>query len=56
MQGVCSNILDQKSVSHQKSMVAYLGDLMEDDTDFSWQGAKAAHAVLPCEMERGTVT
>ena len=37
-------------------MVAYLGDLMEDATDFSWQGAKAAHAVLLCEMERGTVT
>ena len=56
MQGFCSNILEQKSVSRQNSMVAYLGDLMEDATDFSWQGAKAAHAVLLCEMERGTVT
>ena len=28
---------------------------MEDATDFTWQGAKAAHAVLMCEMERGTV-
>ena len=28
-------------------MVAYLGDLMEDATDFSWQGAKV--------NERGTV-
>ena len=36
-------------------MVSYLADLMEDATDFSWQGAKAAHAVLMCEMERGTV-
>ena len=26
---------------------------MEDATDFLWQGAKAAHAVLLCEMERG---
>ena len=34
-------------------MVSYLSDLMEDATDFSWQGAKAAHAVLLCEMERG---
>ena len=37
-------------------MIAYLGDLMEDATDFSWQGAKAAHAVLLCEMERGSLT
>ena len=56
VQGFCRNILDQKSTSRQKSMVAYLGDLMEDATDFSLQGAKAAHAVLLCEMERGTVT
>ena len=26
---------------------------MEDATDFSWQGANAAHAVLLCGMERG---
>ena len=37
------------------TMVAYMADLMEYATDFSWQGAKAAHAVLMCEMERGTV-
>ena len=28
---------------------------MEDATDFTWQGAKAAHAVLMCEMERGSL-
>ena len=28
---------------------------MEDATDFSWQGAKAAHAVLLCETERGSL-
>ena len=32
-----------------------MSDLMEDATDFSWASAKAAHAVLLCEMERGTV-
>ena len=37
------------------TMVSYLADLMEDGTDFSWQGAKAAHAVLMCKMERVTV-
>ena len=36
-------------------MIAYLVDLMEDATDFSWQGAKAAHAVLLCKMERGSL-
>ena len=29
---------------------------MEDATDFSWSSAKAAHPVLHCEMERGTVS
>ena len=33
-----------------------MSELMEDATDFTWQGAKAAHAVLLCEIERGTVT
>ena len=37
------------------TMVSYLGDLMEDATDFTWQGTKAAHAVLMCEMERGSL-
>ena len=36
-------------------MISYLVDLMEDTTDFTGQGAKAAHAVLMCEMERGSV-
>ena len=34
-------------------MFVYLSDLMEDTTGFSCQGAKASHAVLLCEMERG---
>ena len=37
-------------------MLQYLGDIMEDASDFSWQSAKASHAVLLCEMERGKVT
>ena len=28
---------------------------MEDATDFSWASAKASHAVLLCEMERGSL-
>ena len=33
-----------------------MADLMEDTTNFTWQGAKGAHAVLCCEFERGTLT
>ena len=36
-------------------MLYYLCDLMEDTNDFSWASAKASHAVLLCELERGTV-
>ena len=54
--GFCKNILEEKSESRKDSMISYLGDLMEDATDFSWQGAKAAHAVLLCEMERGSLS
>ena len=55
VQGFCRNILEEKSGKRKDLMVAYLGDLMEDAIDFSWQGAKAAHAVLMYEMERGSV-
>ena len=37
-------------------MTSYLGDLMEDTTNFSWQGTKGAHAVILCEMESGTLS
>ena len=55
VQVFCKNILEQKSSDRREIMVSYLGDLMKDATDFSWQGAKAAHAVLLCEMERGSL-
>ena len=55
IQGFCRNVLEEKSESRKDIMISYLGDLMEDATDFSWQGAKAAHAVLLCEMERGSL-
>ena len=55
VQGVCKNILEEKSNERKNIMVSYLSDLMEDATDFTWQGAKAAHAVLMCEVERGSL-
>ena len=56
VQGFCQNILDENDTTKREQMISYMSDLMEDATDFSWQGAKAAHAVLCCELERGTVT
>ena len=45
----------QKHGTRKDTMISYLADLMEDATDFTWQRAKASHAVLLCEMERGTL-
>ena len=55
VQGFCRNLLEESDWGRKDIMVSYLADLMEDATDFSWQGAKVAHTVLMCEMERGTV-
>ena len=55
IQGFTRNILDESDGSVREQMLWYLNDLMEDATDFSWASAKAAHAVLLCEMERHSV-
>ena len=36
-------------------MLEYLSEIMEDANDFSWQSAKASHAVLLCRMEEEKV-
>ena len=56
VQGFVKNILDEQNEQNREHMLQYLGDIMEDASDFSWQSAKASHAVLLCEMERGKVT
>ena len=48
-------MLDEPDQKIRENMIQYMGELFEDATDFSWQGAKAAHAVLLCEFERGTL-
>ena len=55
VQGFCKNMLDEPDKKIRENMIQYMGELFEDATDFSWQGAKAAYAVLLCEFERGTV-
>ena len=56
VQGFCRNVLDEKCNKRREVMISYLSDIMEDATDFSWSSAKASHAVLLCEMERGCLT
>ena len=48
--------MDEKDNSKREKLISYMSDLMEDATDFSWQGAKAGHAVLCCELGRGSVS
>ena len=55
VQGFARNILEESDENSRKCMLNYLSDLMEDANDFSWSNAKASHAVLMCEMERGAV-
>ena len=56
VQRFCKNVLNESCHSKWEKMIAYMADLMEDVNDFTWQGAKVAHAVLCCELEQGTVT
>ena len=46
-------MLEETDHKIREKMIQYMGELMEDATDFSWQGAKGAYAVLLCEFERG---
>ena len=56
VQGFAKNILEEQNPIFCESMLQYLADLMEDATHFSWANAKASHAVLLCEMKRGSLT
>ena len=51
VQGFVKNVLDENDFEIIECMLQYLGDLMDDTTDISWQSAKANHALLLCEME-----
>ena len=55
VQGFSKNILEETDHKIREQMLQYLSELMEDATDFAWASAKAAHTVLPCVMERGSV-
>ena len=46
---------EESNVDTKNTMLDYLSEIMEDANDFSWQSAKASHAVLLCRMEEGKV-
>ena len=49
-------IQEEKSEQSQSAMLDYLGNLMEDALDFSWDSAKACHAILLTNMETDRVS
>ena len=44
-------IQEEKSECNRASMLDYMGNFMEDASDFSWEAAKASHAILLTNME-----
>ena len=44
-------IQEEKSDASRECMLDYLGNLMEDASDFSWESAKASHAIALTNME-----
>ena len=46
---------EENNIQTKNVMLDYLSEIMEDANDFSWQSAKASHAVLLCRMEEGKV-
>ena len=53
--GFCRIMRDETDAQNKDSMLDYLISLLEDAQDFSWDAARASHAVLLCRMEQGDV-
>ena len=49
--GFVTCIQEEKSAGNRDLMLDYLGKLMENASDFSWDSAKAAHTILFTNME-----
>ena len=56
VQEFVKNIFEESDKKCRDRMLAYLGEIMEDATDFGWVNTKASHAVMLCVMERGSLT
>ena len=55
MAGFCRIMRDEENLQTGGHMLDYLIALLDDSNDFSWQAAKASHAVLLCRMEQGEI-
>ena len=55
MAGFCRIMRDEESSQTRGYMLDYLIALLDDSNDFSYQAAKASHAVLLCRMEQGEI-
>ena len=55
MAGFCRIMKEEQNSENQKFMLDFLISLLDDANDFSWDAAKASHAVLLCRMEQGEV-
>ena len=55
MAGFCQIMRDEENLQTKGHMLDYLITLLDDSNDFSWQAAKASHAVLLCRMEQGEI-
>ena len=55
MAGYCRILREEQEPQVRGHMLDYLIALMEDAHDFSWDAARASHAVLLCRMEQGEV-
>ena len=53
--GFCRIMRDETNFKNKDSMLDYLISLLGDAQDFSWDVARASHAVLLCRMEQGDV-
>ena len=53
--GYCRILREEQNPQVKEHMIDYLIALMEDAHDFSWDVARASHAVLLCRMEQGEV-
>ena len=53
--GFCRILREEQDPQVREHMLDYLIALMEDANDFSWDAARASHAVLLCRMEQGEV-
>ena len=53
--GFCRIMREEKNTDSKEFMLDYLVSLLDDAQDFSWEAAKASHAVLLCRMEQGEI-